>query len=183
MSANIETEARTTLEAVRLLRSMSKAPVLRTLLTEEFSRAIGLEGGELSALVEDSEISAHAVEPNRPRLPAFGGKILELRKRGLVPARAVRVCVDVWEWGKVFPRIVVPADMGPEAADFSILAGLDVIVAWSPLKSAFERVGKILSAIMRCRPSFLYVLNMDKPGDSFAVLSYKNGLELPEYAT
>ena len=124
-------------------------------------------------------ISTH---PARVKLPAYGKEILVLRKCGMVPARAVRVIVDAWEWGKAFPRIVVPYDMEPEAVDFSILAGLDVICAWSPLKTAFKRVDAIMRAILRSGPAFLYVMNMDKPDASFMVLASSGKLELPEYS-
>lgn len=116
------------------------------------------------------------------RLPAFGRELVELRRRGLVPGRPVVVSLDSWRWGKAYPRLVVPADLEPEVADFSAIAGIDCFLAWSSKNTTIARRDSIIRALVRCAPCFLWSCDMAAPEESFIVISRARGLELPEYA-
>ena len=124
--------------------------------------------------------TAHSQKTAR-RLPAFGRELLQLRLRGLVPARAVVVSLDCWDWGIGSPRLVVPPDMVPEQTDFSMLAAIDIFLAWSSTITPIERRDAVVRAIARCAPSYLWVLDIAAPEDAFFVISRTRGVERPEY--
>lgn len=115
------------------------------------------------------------------RLPAYGRELLALRRRGLVPERTVVVALDSWSWGKAYTRLIVPSDLEPEGADFSTIAGIDCFVAWSSKISKIARRDALIRALVRCAPSFLWVVDMACPCEAFIVVSRSRGLELPEY--
>jgi hypothetical protein len=115
-------------------------------------------------------------------LPPFGRELLELRRKGLVPARPVVVGLDRWDWGKVQPRIVLPADLDPTDVDLSYLAALDVELVWSASVTSVARRDSTLRAIVRVSPSFLWCIDIDAPEHGFFVISRRDGLLMPEYA-
>lgn len=119
----------------------------------------------------------------RPRrLPAFGKPILALRKRQLVPFHVVYVCVDCWDWKYADrPRVVIARKDEPYEIDFTILAGLYLIIVWSPFFTRFERVDSIIRECMKVRPAFLHVMNMTHDND-FTVVNSKGDIQIPEYA-
>lgn len=117
----------------------------------------------------------------RSKLPPFGRELLELRRRGLVPDRTVVVSLDSWEWGKSYPRLVVPPELDPSGADFSMLAAITCFVAWSSRRTPIARRESLVRAIARVRPSSLWVCDISAPHEAFFVISLSRGIERPEY--
>jgi hypothetical protein len=115
------------------------------------------------------------------RLPAYGRQLLDLRRCGMVPEREIVIALDCWKWGEGWPRMVVPHDIDAAAADFLPVAGIPCFLAWGSSKTTLARRDQIIKAIVRCRPSFLWLVDMEMPEQSFIVVSHARGLELEEY--
>lgn len=100
----------------------------------------------------------------RRRLPAYACEIAAARKSGLAPASGeVIVSLDVWTWGKPqggLARCLVPADRDIAEIDLTFLAGLDVLLAWSPAVTAAARLQALCQALLGIRPRRLLLLNM-----------------------
>ena len=117
------------------------------------------------------------------RLPPFGRELLALRLSGLVPAAyAVIVVLDSWKIAKLLPRIVLPNDADPAQVIFSMLAALDVAIAWTQTITPIERRDEAIREILKFSPASLRVIDMETPELGFWILSRKNGLERPEFA-
>jgi hypothetical protein len=103
-------------------------------------------------------MSAPAHNAQRLKLPAYGRELLDLRRRGLVPARGwcfahVLIVVDVWALGTGRTRLVIdPAD-DPAALDFRTLAGLDCVVCYDSRRSERSRVNAALRAVLAGSPN------------------------------
>lgn len=107
----------------------------------------------------------------QPRLPAYARPLLELRRKGLVPAQSypgcrtvpaeINVSLDSWEWRqhKDYVRVVVTPDMDPAELDFSFLAGLSTLLAWWPVKTPKERCDATIRAILRGNPLRLVLVS------------------------
>lgn len=101
----------------------------------------------------------------RARLPPFGRRIADLRKRGLRPAGTVWVMAD--QWPKFTPertsnpRVVLPADGDPEHYDWRFLSGLDVIVKHCRSRTGRGRLRALLRALLRANPLRLIVADCE----------------------
>lgn len=120
----------------------------------------------------------------RPRLPAFGREILDLRRRGLVPAGRVVVALDTWDYGKNRARVVVAQDADPAALDFSFLAGLDVELVWLPLSTPRPRCDALIGAVLAHRPErlLMWIVGGEQPTELVWIKSKLVGVERAEYA-
>ena len=94
------------------------------------------------------------------RFPPFAREIMDIRRRGLVPVRPIVVALDSWDWGKTYPRIVIPKDSDPADLDFCAIAGLTVYFVWSPKVSAPERAATVHSALSGFLPAHLTILEI-----------------------
>lgn len=123
------------------------------------------------------------------KLPAFGREILELRRRGLVPANergaaeAVYVVLDDWKtcarrrW-----RVVVPKDAAPAELNFAFIAGLECFVIWRLSLTTNARRDALLRSLLAAGPRFLFCFDWEDPAHSFQIIGPKQGLLRPEYA-
>lgn len=118
----------------------------------------------------------------RAKLPAYGRKILELRRKGLVPKGRVIVSLDSWDYGKRYARVVVPPDVDPAALDFSFLAGLDVEIVWSPYLTTVERRNAAIRAILQRSPERLLMWVIGTVTRLVWIKSKDVGIELAEFA-
>ena len=119
----------------------------------------------------------------RRRLPPFGRKLLTLRISGFVPAAyAVIVALDSWKIAKLLPRVVLPNDLDPAQVNFSMLAALDVAIAWTQTITPIERRDEAIRSILKFSPASLRVIDMESPELGFWIVSHKNGLERPEFS-
>lgn len=92
----------------------------------------------------------------RRRLPAFGRRILSLRRQGLAPDLAVLI-LDGWTatdgLGLYAPWVVVvPDDCAISEIDFRCIAGLHVVVQATHL----ERVDAIASKVLSYAPRAVF---------------------------
>lgn len=127
------------------------------------------------------------------RLPAFGREILELRRKGMVPAvqRNGHACtrffvtLDTWDYGKDYARVVVTPEHDPAALDFSFVAGLDVELMWLPRATSLARRDATIRALVRANPQrlMLWTVGTGEPVTRATwIISKGFGLELAEYA-
>lgn len=124
---------------------------------------------------------------HRKQLPAYGRELLELRQRGLVPRPGfmfahVIICLDSWRWAKQHTRVVVPEDADPSALDFTMVAGLNVLLVYQTTRTLIARRDALITAMLKYLPAELVVFDMDAPHESFVVKSSARGLEREEYA-
>lgn len=119
--------------------------------------------------------------PIESRLPAHGREQLALRKRGKVPDGDLVIAVDCWTWGLGYPRVVIPKDLDADAADLRFCAGISCFLAWGASKTSVQRRDAIIRQIVRCKPSRLWVCDMQAPEHSFFVVTGRDGVVLPEY--
>lgn len=99
------------------------------------------------------------------KLPAFGRELLELRRRGLVPAdengveRQILAALDSWQTWRDAPfRVVIAAEDDPAKLDWSFAAGLTVWISWHPAITPAERKDSAIAGILRANPREVYVL-------------------------
>lgn len=121
-------------------------------------------------------------------LPAYGRELLELRRQGLVPAHhLVLIALDSWKWGRSsagsWYRLVISPEHDPAELDFSMVAGLDVLLCYAPAVTLVARRDAAIRKILRANPASLRVIDMVDPQLGFFIKSRKRGIELPEYAT
>lgn len=128
-------------------------------------------------------------QPEHRALPAYGRELLDLRRRGLVPEchvffGDVLVVLDDWKAGTAIRlyRMVIAKDHDPALLEFSMVAGLDVIIAYKPSVTMCERRDAALRQILRAEPASLRVIDLEAPSLGFWIKSRKHGLEMPEYA-
>jgi hypothetical protein len=134
-------------------------------------------------------MSAVYANRQRPalRLPPYGRELLDLRRRGLVPVRHawfghILIVIDDWKMAAALPdnRMIVPKELDPAGVNFTMCAGLDIVIVWSCRLTTLARRDKTIQAVMRCKPVSLRIVDMDAPRESFWILSHKYGLERPE---
>ena len=91
------------------------------------------------------------------RYPAYGKRLDELRRKGLIPAKRVIVTTH-WHIGKLYPRIIVTPDTPVSNLQFNYLSGLHVQIVY------FDRDEPILSdliaEILSIQPETLATFNM-----------------------
>jgi len=126
---------------------------------------------------------------SRGRLPAYGKSLLQARLNGFVPERQwyghALIVLDDWELGRAWPtRLVVGKDQDAGALDYTLLAGLDVVLIYNPLvTSKPERRDDLIRALVRVEVACLRVKWMGSEGEKdFWVVSREFGLERQEYA-
>jgi hypothetical protein len=118
----------------------------------------------------------------RPRLPAFGRELLDLRRKGLVPnPPEVFVSVDSWDWAKNRTRVVVASDAEPADLDFSFVAGIDVWLGWWPDKTPIERRNATVRAILACLPLRVIMIAHEDTPRFVWIKSVQLGIELAEF--
>lgn len=121
--------------------------------------------------------------PSSPRaqrhFPAYGREIADLRRRGLVPVGTVVVAVDLWHLGRSYPRVVVPAELEPDGVDFTMLAGLELFLAWHSRTTQMSRLNAMVDALVAVRPAFLWVCPVDEPQRAFVAVSRRLGIAWP----
>lgn len=90
--------------------------------------------------------------------PAYGKKLDELRRKGLIPAMRVIVATD-WKLGAAYPRIVITQDQPVTSLQFNYLSGLHVqIVHYDHDNQILE---SLITEILSVQPESLSVFNMD----------------------
>ena len=115
------------------------------------------------------------------RLPAYGRAILKMRRTGRVPLHITVVALDDWRLGCWFPRIVVPKNTDATQLDFSMLAALDVTLAWRPCITSVDRRDAVIREVMKIGPASLRAFDLENR-DVLWVRSRALGLEREEYA-
>ncbi len=98
------------------------------------------------------------METKNKRFPAYGKKLIELRRAGKVPSRRVMIVFD-WKLARTYPRIVIANDIPLDGLEFSYLAGLPVQIVYRG-KDA-HRVNAVSGEIMKVNPSWLATFAMD----------------------
>ena len=106
----------------------------------------------------------------------------ELRLRQLVPAKQIIVSLDSWEYGKSYPRVVLPPDLEPATCNFDFLAALDVVLVLDPTLTSLARRDAVLRELLACDPASLRCFEMTDPVRVTWVKSRARGIELSEYA-
>lgn len=92
------------------------------------------------------------------RYPAYGKKLDDLRKRGLIPAKRVIVTTE-WKIGKVYPRIIITPDLPVNNLQFSYLAGLHVEIVYFDRDESI--LADLITEILAVKPATLSAFNMD----------------------
>lgn len=109
--------------------------------------------------------------------PAYGKKLDELRRKGLIPAMRVIVATQ-WHIGKAFPRIVVTQEQPVTSLQFNYLSGLHVqIVHYDQDNQILE---SLILEIQSIQPESLSTFNMDavKRGEpAFKMIYSKSVME------
>ncbi len=118
------------------------------------------------------------VEMNHIRqYPAFGKKLDDLRRRGLIPAMRVIVTTD-WKLGAAYPRIVITQERPVTSLRFEYLAGLHVqMVHYDHDNQILE---SLITEILSIQPESLSKFNMDavKRGEpAFKMIYSKSVME------
>jgi hypothetical protein len=118
-------------------------------------------------------VSSAATQSTRRRLPAYGRKIITLRKGGQAPTSAVLVA-DGWRpidnLEKYAPWVVVvPEDERPEEMDFGFLNGLFAFVFAATVK----RMDDIACAVLADEPAGVFGWAEDHP----TLACYDRGLQ------
>ena len=94
----------------------------------------------------------------RKQYPAFGKKIMLLRKSGKVPAQVTMVAFN-WKLGRAYPRIIITEDTNTETLQFNYLSGIPVQIVYSCQNAG--RVDAVAQAILKVNPSFLSTFALD----------------------
>jgi hypothetical protein len=120
-------------------------------------------------------------------LPAFGRELLDIRVRGLVPARSwcnahVLIVVDNWSIARNRWRLVVAPEADPERLDFSGCAGLDCIIIHDSRSTEPARLDAAIRSVLRGLPSSLATFNVVAPHVARLIKSRAVGIELAEFA-
>ena len=120
---------------------------------------------------------------NERKMPAYGRTLHGLRMSGHVPACYTSViALDDWKLGKVFPRVVVSDDTDPAELDLSMLAGLDVTVAWHPTMTSIDRRDETIREVLKVNPASLRAIDLDNTDEpTLWIKSRKHGIERREY--
>jgi len=121
------------------------------------------------------------------RLPAFGRELLDIRVRGLVPARAwcnahILIILDNWNIARNRWRLVVAPDVDPEGLDFSPCAGLDVILIYDSRHAEPVRLKAAVRGILQGLPASLATFDVYQPHAMRLIKSRAVGIELAEFA-
>ncbi|MBA3755169.1 MAG: hypothetical protein H0X02_02590 [Nitrosomonas sp.] len=90
--------------------------------------------------------------------PAYGKRLDELRRNGLIPAQRV-ICTTDWNLGAAFPRIVITAGVDVHQLNFTYLAALSVQIVHH--EGEAELVSNLIDEIMNVKPKILTVFNFD----------------------
>lgn len=130
--------------------------------------------------------SPRATQP----LPAFGRRLLEMRLAGVVPARhmglgcSVVISMDSWKWGKapLWYRLVITTEQDPAELDLSMVAGLNVVLVWSPALSMPARCDAAIKRLLAVEVATLRVINMADPHLGSFIKTEAQGIERTEYA-
>jgi hypothetical protein len=115
------------------------------------------------------------------RLPAFGRKLIDLRKRGLRPESIIVVGIDSWDYGKAYARVVVSKDKLAHQLNFAFVAALDVAIVWIPEITAIDRRDSVARQVLKFDPASLRIIQMADPVVWLWIKSRAHGLEMPEY--
>ena len=125
--------------------------------------------------------TSNAISPKR-KLPPYGKPLLEIRRAGQVPAYYMTViALDDWNIACLFPRVIVTEDADPALLDFSMLAGLDVTIAWMPTRTTIERRNAVIREVMKIDPASLRAFDLDNVNVLW-VKSRAHGIECKEFA-
>lgn len=84
------------------------------------------------------------------RLPAYGRELVRAQRRGFnVPWLLISLC---WDLGKIFPRVVIPADVSVAEIDFRLAHGLECMVVHrdEPLRALDAAEAALLAGALRC---------------------------------
>jgi hypothetical protein len=95
---------------------------------------------------------------SQKRMPAYGKRIMEMRRSNKVPTNRVMVTFD-WSLAKAYPRIVIADDTPADQLNFSYLAGLLVQIVYR--RKDAHRVRGIVDAILEINPSSLVTFAID----------------------
>lgn len=126
--------------------------------------------------------TSHAISAKR-KLPPYGKSILEIRLADQVPACYMTViALDDWHIAGLFPRVIVTEDADPALLDFSMLAGLDVTIAWMPTRTTIDRRNAVIKEVMKIDPASLRAFDLDNVNVLW-VKSHAHGIECKEFAT
>jgi hypothetical protein len=118
---------------------------------------------------------------SQKRMPAYGKRIMEMRRSGKVPTNRVMVTFD-WSLAKAYPRIVIADDMSADHLNFTYLAGLAVQVVYRQ-KDA-HRISAIVAAILEINPSSLvtFALDLVESGNAATLIKPYQNIQLAEAA-
>lgn len=132
-------------------------------------------------------MSASHLQFSRLRLPPFGKELMEVRRRGRVPAPGwcrshVIVVLDDWHIASSRFRLVIPSSDAPENFDFSAIAGLSVIVVYDSKRTERERLNAAIRALLRYLPDQLTAFDVARPHAPLIVKSKVVGIELADFS-
>lgn len=107
--------------------------------------------------------------------PAYGKKLDELRRKGLIPAMRVIVTTN-WSIGKLFPRIIITPGTPASSYKFNYLVGLHVQIVYFDHDAAM--LPSLTTEIMLIKPATLAVFNMDavKRGEPAYTMLYSQSV-------
>jgi hypothetical protein len=113
------------------------------------------------------------------RFPAFGKKLMDLRRVGKIPSQIIMVVFD-WKLAKAYPRIVIDDDAQLGALEFSYLSGIPVQIVYSD-KDAF-RVDPLVQVILEVAPSFLSIFarNLVDTGEATTIIKSLQNAQMVE---
>lgn len=120
------------------------------------------------------------------RLPPFGRELMEVRRRGHVPAPGwcgshVIVVLDDWRTAGSRYRLVIPPNDDPTSFDFSGIAGLAVVLIHDSQHTERERLNTAIRALLKYLPEQLTAFDVARPHAPLIVKSKAVGIELAEF--
>lgn len=90
--------------------------------------------------------------------PAYGKKLDQLRRNGLIPVQRVIVSTD-WGLGAAYPRIVITQEQPVASLRFEYLSGLNVQIVYFDHDS--QILENLITEILAIKPATLAAFNMD----------------------
>ena len=92
------------------------------------------------------------------RFPAFGNKLMLLRRSGKVPAQITMVVFD-WKIARAYPSIIIEDNYPPKSLEFGYLSGIPVQIVYRSKDAS--RIDVLSQEILKTHPSFLSSFAMD----------------------
>lgn len=116
-----------------------------------------------AAGAQSQTAQSNHLHANYKRFPAFGNKLMSMRREGQVPCNGVYIVFD-WKLARAFLRVVIPEGIPPDRLELRFLAGLDVVLAYGNEHSA--KVHDLAREVLKVNPRLLNAFAIDIPNST-----------------